>query len=60
MTEGLVVDGGKYDIVDSFCHLGDMLSTEVGGGCSSNSKSDVCMEEIQGAGTLLTKRHIFC
>ena len=46
-------NGEKYDIVDSFCHLGNMLSTEGGDRYSSNSKSGVCMEEIQGAGTLL-------
>ena len=26
--EGLVVDGEKYDIVDSFCYLGDMLRAD--------------------------------
>ena len=26
--EGLAVDGEKYDIVDSFCYLGDMLSVD--------------------------------
>ena len=39
--EGLVVDWDKYDIVDSFCYLGDMLSVEGGGGCRSNSKSEM-------------------
>ena len=28
--EGLVVDGEKYDIVDSFCYPGDMLRAEGG------------------------------
>ena len=30
VEEVLVVDGGKYDIVDSFCYLGDMISMEGG------------------------------
>ena len=30
MEEGLVVDGEKCVIVDSFCYLGDMVSTERG------------------------------
>ena len=29
MAEGLVVDGEKYDIVDSFCYLDDMLTISV-------------------------------
>ena len=45
VVEGLVVDGEKYDIVDSFRYLGNRLSMERGG-CSSNSKSKVCMDEI--------------
>ena len=46
----LGADEEKYDIVDSFCYdLGLMLNT----GCSSNSKSKVCMEEIQEGSCLL-------
>ena len=28
MAEGLMVDGEKCDIVDSFCYLSDILSTK--------------------------------
>ena len=28
--EGLVVDGETYEVVDSFCYLGDMLNADGG------------------------------
>ena len=44
----MVVNGEKCDTVDSFCYLGDMLGMEGG----RITASDVCVEEIQGVGTL--------
>ena len=41
-AEGLVVDSERYSIIDTFCYLGGMLSSEGNGGCSNNNKSEVC------------------
>ena len=53
--EGLVVDGEKYDIVDSFRYMGDMLSTE-GGGRFSNSKSKVSWKKFRELAPILTSK----
>ena len=46
-----LVDGEKYDIVDSFCYLGGMLSVE--GVEDAALTTTVCMEDIQAAETLI-------
>ena len=54
--EGSEVGGEKDDSVDSFCYIGDMLSTEGGSGAAGTARVICALKTLEELAPLMTSK----